>query len=222
MEEKMQMFKHGPLYQRRFDIINDLKKIGLRTGDILYRASDAKGPFGLPFSRIVADVTKSKYSHAALVFIQNGEIFVFEVNDEGTLQYRLLDWLDTCLNGYFTIYRLKDMNDEKEYLIHKEIRNLLDQDPDYDFTFSDPDKFYCTESVVTVYERALGVKIDNGYLIKEIVPTWLYIVLCIGVPLFKLFGTSLPFNERLFFVGNEKKGMIASKLTECIYLATDI
>lgn len=219
--QQLELFKHGPLYEKRFEIVNQLKSIGLKSGDILYRASDAKGPLGLPFSRIVARVTNSKYSHAAIVFIENEEIQVLEVNDQGTLKYRLLDWIDTCYNQNLGIYRLKNITSEQEIALAQEIHKILEADPDYDFTFSDPDKYYCTESVVKIYENALGIKLDEGYYIKDLVPTLLYCVLRVGSFLFSCFGTSLPFNEKLYFVGNEKRGMLSSPLTEVVFELTD-
>lgn len=207
-----QLFKPGPLYKHRFEIVDTIKK-NMRSGDILFRYSDVQGPLGLPFCRLVCRVTKSKYSHAAILFVENNEPYVLEVNDEGTLRYRLLDWLDTCFENRFSVFRLKDLDDLKEARLLYEIHKFLDQDPDYDFTFSSPDKFYCTESVVEIYERAFGFKLDEGKTLKELMPTWAYSVFCIGNQLFRLFGTSMPTNSKLYYVGNEEHGMIASPYT---------
>ena len=214
MEQK-ELFKFGPLYNRRFSIVDTIKR-DMRSGDILYRYSDAKGPLNLPFTKIVSNITKSEYSHAAILFVENEEPHVLEINDQGTLRYRLLDWIDTCYGDNFSVYRLKDLDDEKEAKLHDVIQKILEEDPDYDFTFSDPDKFYCTESVIVIYEKALSVKLDIGYYIKELVPWWSYILLRAGSYLFSFFGTSLPFNQRMFFVGNEQRGMMASELTKLV------
>jgi len=214
MEQK-ELFKFGPLYNRRFAIVDTIKR-DMRSGDILYRYSDAKGPLNLPFTKIVSNITKSEYSHAAILFVENEEPHVLEINDQGTLRYRLLDWIDTCYGDNFSVYRLKDLDDEKEAKLHDVIQKILEEDPDYDFTFSDPDKFYCTESVIVIYEKALSVKLDIGYYIKELVPWWSYILLRAGSYLFSFFGTSLPFNQRMFFVGNEQRGMMASELTKLV------
>jgi hypothetical protein len=213
--QQTDLFKPGPLYNRRFEIVKTIKR-DMRSGDILYRYSDARGPLGLPFTRIVANVTKSEYSHSAMLFVENGEPHVLEINDEGTLRYRLIDWIDTCYGDHFSIYRLKDLDDQKESALLTQIYRILEEDPDYDFTFSNPDKFYCTESVIEVYRRALGIEIDSGYLIKEVVPTWLYFVLRVGVFLFSYFGTSLPFDKKVYFVGNENRGMMSSPLTKLV------
>lgn len=210
-----ELFKPGPLYNRRFSIVSTIKQ-NMKSGDILYRYSDVKGPLGLPFCRIVCNLTKSEYSHAAILFIENGEPHVLEINDQGTLRYRLLDWIDTCFENNFSVYRLKDIDDQKESALLEQIYTVLNDDPDYDFTFSNSNKFYCTESVVAIYEKALGVKIDPGYLIKEVVPFWMYCIIRGGSWLFSYFGTSLPFDQKLYFVGNEERGMISSESTKLV------
>lgn len=214
-ENQQNLFKPGPLYHERFAIV-DLVKQNMRSGDILYRASDAKGPLGLPFTRLVASATNSEYSHAAIMFVENGEPNVLEVNDQGTLRYRLLDWIDTCYGKTFSIYRLKDLNEVKEDLLLKEIYKFLDEDPDYDLTFSSDDKYYCTESVIEIYRRALNLELDPGSLIKDVVAPWKYYLLRGGSEIFSIFGTSLPFDKRLYFVGNEKRGMMSSPLTQLV------
>ena len=215
MEETKDLFKPGPLYQERFAIVNQIKQ-DMKSGDILYRYSDAKGPFGLPFTKMVAAATKSEYSHSAMLFVENGEPHVLEVNDQGTLRYRLLDWIDTCYGTTFSVYRLKDIDNQKEERLLQEIYKFLNQDPDYDLTFSSDDKFYCTESVIEIYKRALDIQLDPGYYIKDVVAPWKYYLLRIGSKLFSMFGTSLPFDKKLYFVGNEQKGMMSSPLTRLV------
>lgn len=210
-----EIFRPGPLYDLRFAIVEQIKQ-DMRSGDILYRYSDAKGPLNLPFTKIVADLTHSEYSHAAILFIENDEPHVLEINDQGTLRYRLLDWIDTCYGETFSVYRLKDLDNEKEDLLLAEIYKVLEEDPSYDFTFSDDSKFYCTESVVVIYQRALGVQLDPGYYIKDVVKPWLYYLLRAGVYVFSFFGTSLPFDRKLYFVGNEERGMMASEVTRLV------
>jgi hypothetical protein len=211
------MFEQGPLHDLRFQLMNKFEQIGLKSGDILYRASNAIGPLGLPFSRIVARVTKSLYSHAAIVFIENNEINVLEINDEGTLQFRMIDWIDYCYSSHLAIYRLKDFNEEKEKKLFGEIKKILSEDPEYDFTFSDPNKFYCTESIIEIYKRAFGIQLIEGRYIKDVVPTWLYFVLRLGSFALSPFGTTLPFNEKLFYVGNKENGLISSSYTKEVF-----
>jgi hypothetical protein len=219
MEEQVEvlLYKFGPLYDNRKSILNYLKSIPLQTGDILYRFSDAKGPFNLPFGTLVARFTKSVYSHAAIVLMEKNEIYVLEVNDQGTLKYRMLDWLDACATKEFSIYRLKDIDEVSIYKLEVEIRNILETDPSYDFSFSDPDKLYCTESVALIYERA-GVKLVEPQYIKEVVNSFQYLVLAIGNWIISTFSDcKLPLDQKCYFVGNEKQGLMSSKKTKLVY-----
>ena len=212
-----QMFEFGPLHEKRYEIEKILKLLPIQTGDILYRRGNAKGPFGLPFSRLISLLSKSDYSHAAMTLIVNGYPFVLEINDQGTLLYRMIDWLDMSYTGNFSVYRYKGINEELKEDIKMEIEKFLDADPEYDFTFSDPNKFYCTESVVVIYDR-VGVKLIEPSKIKDVVSLPVYVILKIGSAIFSLFSeASLPFNKGLYFVGNEDQGMISSKETFEIY-----
>lgn len=213
---KKELFNHGPLYQKRFEIMEKIGNLKLKSGDILYRYSDAKGPLNIPFTKLVSNITKSEYSHSAIIVVENDEVNVMEVNDQGTLKFRLLDWIDTCYDNNFSIYRLKNITDVQEQLLKNEINNMLKKDCDYDFTFSDNNKFYCTESVIYIYNKSLNIQLDEGYYLKELLNPFQYVILKIGSFLFSIFGTSLPFDKKLYFVGNEDKGMISSKYTELV------
>jgi hypothetical protein len=212
------MFKFGPLHEVRYQIEDQLKKIPLETGDILYRSSNAIGPLGLPFSRLVSLLSKGKYSHSAIAFIKEDSQFVLEINDQGTVLYRLVDWLDTSYGDDFSIYRLKNIDQDLRDKISQQIQNVLDLDPDYDFTFSDPNKFYCTECVATIYKNVGYPLVDPEY-IKDIVSSPIYLILKIGNWFMKLFSNeaSLPFDQKLYYVGNENRGMMSSEKTMLVY-----
>ena len=215
-----QLFEHGPLYDRRFEILRQLNDVKLRSGDILYRASDAKGPLGLPFTKLVSKLTKSPFSHAAIVLVENGQYNVLEVNDQGTLKHRMLDWLDTCYKESLAIYRLKDLTHKAEFKLKTEIVKFLEKDPDYDLNFSDPDKFYCTESIIEIYKNALDIKLIEGQTIWQTVNVFQYVLLWIGSYVSSFFGASLPFGQKMYFPGNEKQGMIASPYTYKVFEIT--
>lgn len=211
------LYKFGPLHDERNAITEHLKNLPVQTGDILYRYSDAYGPFGLPFGKMVARTTKSRYSHAAIVLVEEDGLYVLEVNDQGTLKYRMVDWLDACYTAEFSIYRLKNIDETLRSKVEIEIRRILSEDPDYDFTFSDPKKLYCTESVALIYERA-GAKFTEPLLIKDVMSSFKYRLLVIGNWLFsKVTSCKLPLDVKCYFVGNEKLGMMSSDKTELIY-----
>lgn len=237
------MIKFGPLHENRHNIVKQLCDIELQTGDILYRASDAKGPLGFPFSRFIAYMTNSLYSHAAIVLIENNQIYVMEINDAGTVKLRMIDWLDGCFTPEFSVYRLietrslmqsntinklrveiwnqiekdhKNLSPSMNGKVQHEIDDILEEDADYDFTFSDAKKYYCTEAVAVIYERA-GIKLCEPAYIKDCISWWNYAIFAMGNwASGKLFGIKMPLDRTYYFVGNENIGLMSSKLTKLV------
>lgn len=211
------MQNYGPLHDKRFEIVEALKAIPLQTGDILYRQGDARGPLNLPFSKLITHLTKSKYSHAAMVIMEGDEPFVLEVGENGTLELRLIDWMDQSVTNDLMASRINGLTPEAIKEIEKEMRIILKNDPDYDYTFLDPNKFYCTESVNYVAEK-VGYPIFKPELIKDVIPPFALILFKIGNWFFKIFsGHSIPFEIPFYYIGNEKRGMMASKALTIIY-----
>lgn len=198
---------------KKHELVHKLKSF-VQTGDVLFKLSNAKGPLGIPFSWLVAKLSKSKYSHAAIAIVENDEIFVVDIGQDGTILYRMIDWLDYCINDDFSIYRYNQPTPELIGKIREQIFEFLDKDPDYDFTFSSPDKFYCVESVVYIYEQ-VGIKLIEPQLLADIVGYWLAEVIKPFNYLVKtIFKEGFDFNVPVYYVGNENKGLMSSdKLT---------
>ena len=211
------MFTPGPLYQRRKEIVSLLKKIPLETGDIVYNAANVAGPFGIPFSKLIQTFTKSPYSHATLILVENEEYYAIDVSDWGTRKLRIIDWFDNWYMTDFCVYRLKEKTPLITDCLTSGIKSFLDLDPSYDFNFNDPNAYYCTEAVKTIYKNC-GLDLGGSFLVKDIVPKWFYPLILAGNFFTKIFtNSSLPTNVPISIVGNEKKGMIASQLTEIIF-----
>lgn len=211
------MFSPGPLYKKRFEIASALDMIPLQTGDIVYSASAAKGPLGVPFGRLIQKFTKSKYSHATLVLREGAETYVADVSDWGTRKLRLVDWFDNWEATDFCVARFKDRTPEMISCITDSIRAFLRDDPDYDFTFSDEKSYYCTEAVKHVLGRC-GISLGGELTVRQMVPGWFYPLLVAGNAVTRLVsGACLPTDRPMPFVGNSERGMLASPLTEVIY-----
>lgn len=191
-----------------------------QTGDILFRRSNAKGPYGLPFMKIVARLTKSKFTHAATLFWTGDKaLMVLEVTDIGTMQYRFIDWLDFCIGGDFAVYRMKNITKEQQTALMGYIVEVLYADPEYDFTFKDPNKFYCTESVAWLY-RKFGVELMTPKTILEVAGKVRAKVIAVGNYVYgKLTGGKvvLDMNAMFYYVGNTTNGgFMASDRLEAI------
>lgn len=211
------VFKHGPLYEHRHQIVEELLPL-LRTGDIFCRLGN-EGFMGIPFSRLVARLTKSEWSHSSVVFESHRDWYMLEVNDRGTEQCRVIDWLDYCSSGAFAVYRKTDIpwSMKAEVSMQVAIRRFLYEDPDYDFNFSEPHKFYCTESTARIYEEA-GFPLPKPDYLKNLIPPRAYYL---GYPinwLLRTFtGTGLDVNRPVYTVGNSRQGMLSDPKIRQIY-----
>ena len=210
------MIKLGPLYEKRKNIVNFLKSLPVHTGDIVFNAADVPGPFNIPFSKLIQRFTNSTYSHATVLLVENDEIYAIDVSDWGTRKLRLIDWFDNWYMEDFCIYRLRNKSHDDDLCLTNHIYAFLDLDPSYDFNFNDPSKFYCTESVKTIYKEC-GYDLGGAYLLKDIVPNWFYPFVYIGNYITSFFSkASLPTNLPISIVGNHEKGMMASPLIQRI------
>lgn len=208
------MFKHGPMYNKRKEIMNQLQNIPLETGDIFYNGSNIRGPLGIPFGGLVQFFTQSVYSHATVVLIENNEYYAIDVSDYGCRKMRMIDWFDNWYVEDFIVVRLKNKNTDDENKFKNAIMKFLKEDPSYDYNFNDPNAYYCTESVKRIYNEC-GYDLGGAYLVKDIVSWWFYPILIFGSFITKITTkSSLPTTIPITIVGNDKKGMLASPLTK--------
>lgn len=180
----------------------------IKTGDVLYRNSDALGPFYIPFSRLVTFLSKSVYSHASIVIKEDGYTNILEINENGVNKIPLEKWECLCVGNVYSIYRLKEPVDEARII--EEVNKMLEEKPEYDYTFDDPNKIYCTESVAKIYERAGYKDVFKPLRIREVVSYWLFCILKPVNSIVKMLTKKGMSREPLYFVGNENQGMMAS------------
>ena len=202
-------------YPQRFEIVKQLQPI-LKTGDVLFRQSKTIALGFLPFSQMVGWLTKSQFSHASIVYVNDGQVFLVELDEVGTYQLRLTDWLDFCqgTNRHFAAYRIDSLTDEMRVPLKKEIENYLDLDPDYDPTYNTPN--YCTGSVAYLLE-SVGANPFVPMMPSQALTKVQYFFFNIFNGLIKKttgkgFGSS-PY----YFPGNDKIGMLASSGISKIY-----
>jgi hypothetical protein len=207
----------------RFQIVKELTP-QLQTGDILVRRSDTKGPFGIPFSTLVAMFTGSPWSHASILYLDYGRPRLVEITDTGTYDMRLIDWLDFCVDGKFAVYRLRGgLSEEKKAALQIEIDKFLAADPDYDPQYAGPEsgRFYCTSSVAYLYQQ-IGFHLITPYSAYDAVYRhgWGWYAFQAGNWLVKkLTGKGFNLDAKFYFVGTEDRaGLLRSPLLERIYL----
>lgn len=206
-EIKAQLFVPGPLHEYRHRINDELKGI-VKTGDIFFRLG-RQSFLGIPFESLVAKVTHSNYSHASVALVENDEIKLVEVNDFGSTLLGIKNWVDFCDTTNFSIWRL-DLTEEQITALTLSIKKFVDNNPDYDFTFDDENKFYCTESVCHIFSEAKIPLAPARYLKEISTPRQYFLITIIGF-FVKLFtGKGIPTKVPLYFVGNTENGIMST------------
>jgi len=204
-------------FAARREVIAELRPI-LQTGDILVRQSKTSGPLGMPFSTLVSSLTESRWSHSSIVYLKDGLPYVLEVTDRGVVELRLIDWLDYCFEQRFLVLRHADMTLAIAVKLRAEVDRYLEEDFEYDFSFNDMSRVYCVGSVCRIYEQ-VGLPLMTPLKPKEAIPSWwryrLFTVLNALAVL--LVGKGFDLEEALYFVGNEKKGVLACSKLQCVY-----
>jgi hypothetical protein len=123
-------------------------------GDVLLQHKAGK------LSKVIADITKSKYSHCGIVVHRDGKTCVIE----GTFPvvcYRTVEkWIEYGIDGYYTHFRPRGISKEKIRRVIEEAEKLLKKP--YDFQYElDEKKIYCSELVYKAFLRGAGVEIGK-------------------------------------------------------------
>ena len=134
-----------------------VKSKSLQQGDIVFHTSKSSQ------SKAIQLATNSPYSHCGIVFIKDGNVFVYEAVQPVKLT-SLSDWIKKGEKEHYVVKRLKN----SESILTKENLNKLynaglkyqGRDYDHFFQWSD-DKIYCSELVWKVYHNALNLKLTD-------------------------------------------------------------
>ncbi len=135
----------------------------VQEGDIIFHTSKSSQ------SLAIQRATKSPYSHMGIIFIRDGQPFVFEAAK--TVKYTpLRNWIKRGVGQHYVVKRLKDSN---AVLTPKALEGLraaaknLEGKP-YDLTFEwSDDRIYCSELVWKIYKRGADVEIGSLQKIKD-------------------------------------------------------
>lgn len=160
-----------------------------QNGDIIFQTSRSSQ------SVAIQRATKSKYSHMGIVYIKNGQPFVFEAIEAVKLT-PFGDWVARGEGGHYVVKRLSNA---KEILTSEAVERMLEvgktfEGRHYDLYFEWSDaRIYCSELVWKIYKRALGLELGELQTIREF---------DLSDPLVQAkvrerFADSLPKNERV-------------------------
>lgn len=210
---------YGPLHEKRHAIVADMSKLPIRTGDVFFRTGNEKF-LGIPFSQLVAKLSRSRFSHASMALVDKDGISLVEVSNEDTLQLRLIDWLDLCYSPDIAVYRPVGSYPKAENVI----REFLAIDPQYNYMFQtwvrDRTRFYCTESAAYMMEHFGVPRTFDPKRIRDILPWHAYLPFLVGNWLVSLLTgghVHMPTRERLYFAGDASRGILSSPYLAQVY-----
>jgi len=135
----------------------------VRDGDIVFQTSRSAQ------SLAVQRATGSAYSHMGLVFMRQGQPWVFEA--VGTVRYTpLARWAARGVGGRVVIRRLRDAEARLDGAglarLRKVAGDFAGRPYDPAFAWSD-ERIYCSELVWKIYQRALGIELGRLQPIRE-------------------------------------------------------
>jgi hypothetical protein len=178
------------------------KKV-LRDGDILFRRGDAKLLFGrFPFSRFLARVSNSRFSHTGIVAIEDGEPFVYDTSKVGVRRQPFCVWiLDNA--GPFGVKRVRPADRPHAAKAVRYCREVFArQSPfDYDLGLND-EAFYCVEMTEKAY-RSNGMPLSEPIRLGDMENVSRYPI-CVLVFL-KI--SNLKLEQPVYLPGNEHHGI---------------
>ncbi len=191
----------------------DWGKATLHDGDILFRRGDARLLMGyFPFSKFLANVTNSRFSHTGQVGIEDGEPFVYDMTYSGVRRQPLAVWmLDN--KGAFAVKRVRADHVPSATKALEYCRDVYRRQVPFDFELSIDDRaFYCVELTEKCY-RSTGTPLSDPVLIGDMeraaeFPICMY--------MFSVLSPLKP-DQLVFLPGNERHGIWSSPLLETVY-----
>ncbi len=191
---------------------NGWGKRNLRDGDIMFRRGDAKLLRGyFPFSRFIANVSGSAFSHTGIVAFEHGEPYVYDTTKSSTRKQLLGVWvLDNV--GPIGVKRLKPAHQGQVPQVLKYCREVYDRQVpfDYDLGLSD-DELYCVEMTEKAY-RSAGFKLSDPIRLGEMENADKFPICMFCFSTF----SNLRLDQEVFFPGNNRHGIWSSPYLETI------
>jgi len=188
-------------------------KTVLRDGDLLFRQGDAKLLFGrFPFSRFLARVSGSRFSHTGIAAIENGEPIVYDISKVGMRRQPFCVWiLDNA--GPFGVKRVRPENRPYAARAVAYCRDLYEKQLPFDYDLGINDEaYYCVEMTEKAY-RSNGLPLSEPLRLGDMENITRYPI-CVLVFL-KI--SNLTLDQLVYFPGNERHGIWSSPRLVTVY-----
>jgi hypothetical protein len=134
----------------------------LQNGDIVFMRGDCYMVLGtVNFSDVSTDLTASRFSHIGLVAIEDGQAYVYDIRNEGTLRTRFGELVAHRHLHQLAVKRHQDASPEELAQVAQSCRDVFQRREKYDSDLLlNNDRLYCTELVEQAYQTV-------GYTLSE-------------------------------------------------------
>jgi 1,2-phenylacetyl-CoA epoxidase PaaB subunit len=188
------------------------KKV-LKPGDILFRRGDARILGGLfPFSRFIANISGSQYSHVGTLVVEDGEMVVYDTTKSSVRRQPFKVWvLDTV--GAFGVKRLKPEHRNRIPKVIEYLYKVYHQQVPFDYELSVDDReLYCVEMAEKAFRHA-GLVLSEPVILADMENINQFPLCVLGFTNL----TTLKLDQAVFFPGNERHGIWSSPLLETVF-----
>ncbi|WP_435020844.1 YiiX/YebB-like N1pC/P60 family cysteine hydrolase [Tundrisphaera sp. TA3] len=185
----------------------------LKEGDIVFRRGDARILGGwFPFSRFIANISGSQYSHVGTVAIEDGEPYVYDTTKASVRRQPFKVWvLDNT--GPFGVKRLKPEHRGKIPKVMEYLHQVYEQQVPFDYELSLDDRaLYCVEMAEKAFRHA-GLKLSEPVILANMENINQFPICVFGFTSL----TNLTLDMAVYFPGNERHGIWGSPLLEQVY-----
>lgn len=122
-----------------------------KSGDIIFHTSKSSQ------SKMIQDVTDSKYSHVGIIYVNEGKTYVMEAVQPVKVT-PIETFISRGVDSKYTVVRYKgNLSDSELNKMYKYGRSQLGKNYDIKFQWSD-NTMYCSELVYKIYE-SVGVEL---------------------------------------------------------------
>lgn len=158
-----------------------------KDGDIIFHSSKSAQ------SQAIQQATKSPYSHMGIIFIQNGQPYVFEAASK--VKYTpLQEWIDRGIGKKYLVKRLAtgELDSTSISKLQNTAKTFTNKPYDILFGWSD-ETIYCSELVWKIYDRALNIQIGKLQKLKDFDLS----SPIVQNKLKQRYGKNIPYNEQV-------------------------
>lgn len=139
---------------------NDVK---YKDGDIIFQTSESEQ------CEAVRIATNSKFSHCGIIFIENGQTYVYEAVQPVKMTL-LSEWIKHGKDNKYAVKRLKNADKVLTKSVLEKMKSygktMNNKDYDLYFEWSD-EKIYCSELVWKIYKEGAEIELCKTKKLKD-------------------------------------------------------